>query len=175
MPGMMAAEMHRLASKEGCVLKRALQLAVLACLVGVAAWAADNPMVGDWKLNPQKSKLTDEMKVASLGGNKYSFDLGGSDPVIAVADGTDQPGNFGIGIAVSIDAPDRWTVVRKKDGKVLVTGVWTLSKDGNTLNDHYTSVRPNGDSTSLDYVYKRRGDGSGFAGAGGGYPAVTPL
>jgi hypothetical protein len=34
-------------------------------------------MVGDWKLNPQKSKLIDEMKVTSLGGNKYFFDFGG--------------------------------------------------------------------------------------------------
>jgi hypothetical protein len=54
--------------------------------------------------------------------------------------------------------------VRKKDGKVLVTGVWTLSKDGSTLNDHFTAVRPNGDWTSLDYVYKRKGGGSGFTG-----------
>jgi hypothetical protein len=121
-------------------------------------------MVGDWKLNPQKSKLTDVMKVESLGGNKYSFDFGGSDPEIAVADGTDQPGHFGITIAVSMDTPDQWTVVRKKGGKVLVTGVWTLSKDGSTLNDHFTATRPNGDSTSLDYVYKRTGGGSGFAG-----------
>jgi len=53
------------------------------------------------------------MKVESLGDNKYSFDFGGGDPEIAVADGTDQPGNFGIMIAVSVDAPDKWTVVRK--------------------------------------------------------------
>ena len=104
------------------------------------------------------------MKVESLGGNKYSFDFGGGDPEIAVADGTDQPGHFGIMIAVSVDAPDKWTVVRRKDGKVLATGIWTLSNDGNTLNDHFTATRPNGGSTSLDYVYKRTGGGSGFAG-----------
>src|SRR5215472_17170006 len=160
----MAADVLREGGKEGCVLKRVCQLMVMAWLVGSAAWAADDPMVGDWKLNPKKSKLTDVMKVGSLGGKKYSFDFGGGDPEIAVADGTDQPGHFGITIAVSADAPDKWTVVRKKDGKVLVTGVWTLSKDGSTLNDHFTSVRPNGGTTSLDYVYKRTGGGSGFAG-----------
>jgi hypothetical protein len=133
-------------------------------LLGRAAWAADDPMVGDWKLNPQKSKLTDVMKVESLGGNKYAFDFGGVDPEIAVADGTDQPGHFGTMIAVSVDAPNKWTFVRKKDGKVLVTGVWTLSKDGGTLNDHYTSARANGDSTSVYYVYKRTGRGLGFVG-----------
>ena len=146
------------------MLKRACQLIVVACLLGGVAWATGDPMIGDWKLNPQKSKLTDVMKVGSLGGNKYSFDFGGGDPEIALADGSDQPGHFGIMIAVSVDAPDKWKVVRKKNGKVLATGVWTLSKDGTTLNDHFTAARPNGDSTSLDYMYKRTGRGSGFVG-----------
>ena len=146
------------------MLKRVCLFALLPVLFGSAAWADDDPMVGNWQLNPQKSTLIDVMKVESLGGNKYSFDLGGPDPEIAVADGTDQPGHFGIMIAVSIDAPDKWTVVRKKDGKVLVTAVWTLSGDGSTLTDHFTASRANGDSTSLDYVYKRKGGGSGFAG-----------
>jgi hypothetical protein len=63
------------------------------------------------------------MKVESLDGNNYSVDFGGGDPEIAVADGTDQPGHFGIMSAVSVDAPDEWTVGRKKHGKVLSTGV----------------------------------------------------
>jgi len=67
-------------------------------------------------------------------------------------------------VTVSVNAPDQWTFVRKKDGRVLVTGVWTLSKDGTTLNDHFTAARPSGDTTSLDYVYKRTGGGAGFAG-----------
>jgi hypothetical protein len=151
-------------AKESFMLKRVCLLVSVAGLLGSLAWAAEDPMVGDWKLNPQKSRLTDVMKVGSLGGNKYSFDFGSGDPEIAVADGTDQPGHFGTMIAVSVDAPNRWTVVRKKDGKVLVTGVWTLSQDGRSLNDHFTAARPNGDSTNLDYVYKRTDGGSGFVG-----------
>lgn len=146
------------------MLKRVCLWMLAAALFGSAAWAADDPMVGDWKLNPQKSTLTDMMKVGSLGGNKFSFDFGGGNPEIAVADGTDQPGHFGTMIAVNVNAPDKWTFVRKKDGKVLVTGVWTLSRDGNTLNDHFTGTQANGNSTSLDYVYQRTGGGSGFMG-----------
>lgn len=146
------------------MLNRACLLMLMVGLLGSTTWAANDPMVGDWKLNPQRSTLTDVMKVGSLGGNKYSFDFGGGDPEIAVADGTDQPGHFGITITVSINAPNQWTVVRKKNGKVLVTGVWTLSKDGSTLNDHFTAPRANGDSTSLDYLYKRTVPGSGFVG-----------
>jgi len=146
------------------MVKGVLQLMMAMLLLGGVARAADDPIVGIWRLNPGKSKLTDVMKVESLGGNKYSFDFGGGDPEIAVADGTDQPGHFGTMIGVIVEAPDKWTFLRKKDGKVLVTGVWTLSKDGTTLNDHFTAARPNGDSTSLDYVYKRSGGGSGFEG-----------
>jgi len=146
------------------MLKRVCLVMVMACLLGEAAWAAGDPMVGDWKLNPHKSKLADVMKVESLGGNKYSFDFGGGEPEIAVADGTEQPGHFGTMIAVRVDAPEKWTFVRKKDGAAVVTGVWTLSKDGTTLNDHFTGARSDGDTTSLDYVYRRTGRGSGFVG-----------
>jgi hypothetical protein len=57
--------------------KRTFALLLLACVVRGTLWAADDPMMDDWKLNPSKSKLTDEMKVENLGGNKYSFDFGG--------------------------------------------------------------------------------------------------
>ena len=146
------------------MLKRARLVLLATFMLSVAAWAAQDPMIGEWKLNPGKSRMTDEMIVASLGGNKYSFDFGGGQPEVAVADGTDQPGSFGITIGVIVDGPEKWTVVRKKEGKMLVTGVWTLSKDGSTLNDHFTSVRPNGETSTRDYVYKRTGGGSGFVG-----------
>ena len=145
------------------MVKRKFSLLLMVALIGGVAWAADDPMVGDWKLNPAKSKLTDEMKVTSLGGNKYSFDFGG-DPETIVVDGTDQPGVLGTTLAVTAESDDRWKVVRKKDGKVIVTGIWTLSKDGRTLTDHFTAERPNGGATSLDYVYERTGDGHQFAG-----------
>jgi hypothetical protein len=143
------------------MFKRAFLLLPLACL---AAWAADDPMVGDWKLNPQKSKLTDEMKVTSLGGNKYSFDFGGGNPEPIVVDGTDQPANFGTTFAVTEVSPDEWTGVRKKDGRVQIKGIWTLSKDGKRLHDDFTFIGDKGKTTHLVYVYERRGGGSGFAG-----------
>jgi hypothetical protein len=62
------------------MLNRAFRVLLLICLLGDTAWAMDDAMVGDWKLNPQKSKLTDVMKIGSLGGNKYSFDFGSGDP-----------------------------------------------------------------------------------------------
>lgn len=146
------------------MFKRAFLLLPLVCLAAGAAWAADDPMVGDWKLNPQKSKLIDEMKVTSLGGNKYSFDFGGGSPETIVVDGTDQPGISGTTFAVTAVSPNEWRGVRKKDGRVEIQGIWKLSKDGNTLHDDFTYIADNGKTTHLVYVYERKGGEAGFAG-----------
>ena len=143
--------------------KRALQLLLLALLITGSLWAADDAFVGKWKLNPSKSTLTDQMKVGSAGGNKYVLDFGGA-PETIVADGTDQPANFGTTFAITIVAPDHWEGVRKKDGHALVKGIWKLSKDGNTLMDDFTSYRSDGSQSHLLYTYKRVGGGSGFVG-----------
>ena len=143
--------------------KRVFRLLLVAFLVTGTIWATDDPFVGKWKLNPQKSKMTDEMKVTSLGGNKYSFDFGGGNPETVVVDGTDQPGFSGTTLAVTQVSPNEWRVVRKKDGRVEVTGIWNLSKDGKTLHDDFTFIGDNGKTTHLVYVYERKGAGSGFA------------
>ncbi len=146
------------------MFKQAFLLLPLACLAAGAARAADDPMVGNWKLNPQKCTLVDEMKVTSLGENKYSFDFGAGSTETIVPDGTDQPGIFGTTLAVTVDGPEDWTVVRKKDGHVLLKGLWKLSKDGTTLHDDYTEFGDNGQpATHLDYIYDRKSPGTGFA------------
>lgn len=145
-------------------MKRAWVVAAVVGLMAGGLWAEDSPFVGDWKLNRAKSKLTDEMKVTNLGGNKYSFDFGGGEPETIVVDGTDQPGNFGTTMSTTVVSKDEWIGVRKKNGKVQIRGIWTLSKDGNTLHDDFTYIADNGKTTHLVYVYERRGGGQGFAG-----------
>lgn len=145
--------------------KRSLLFLLVACLVAAALFAADDPFVGEWKMNPSKSKLVDEMKVASAGGNKYAFDFGGGQPEKITVDGTDQPGLAGTTLAVTAEGPEAWKVVRKKDGRMLLTANWTLSKDGNTLTDHYTEFGPDGKGSTVNFVYKRTAGGAGFAGS----------
>jgi len=144
--------------------KQTFQLLLAACLVTGALWAADDPFVGKWKLNPSKSKLTDQMKVEAVGANKYAFDFGGGIPETVVADGTDQPGNFGTTLSVTVEGPQTWKVVRKKDGRTLISAVWKLSEDGTTLGDAFTGIQADGSTMSLDYVYKRTAGTSGFSG-----------
>jgi len=146
-------------------MKRIVWALFVFCLgtgaLSVSAAAADNPFTGEWKLNPSKSKLTDQMKVESLGGNKYAFDFGGGAEAVVV-DGTDQPGSGGTTLSVSAEGPD-WKVVRKKDGRVLLTAIWKLSPDGKTLTDDFTFFSPEGTPSKTLTLYKRRAGGSGFA------------
>lgn len=144
--------------------KHTLVLLLVGCLFTGALWAADDPFVGDWKLNPSKSRFPDEMKVAGAGENKYTFDFVGGSPETIVVDGTDQPGIFDTTLSVTVLEPNSWKVVRKKDGRTLLTAKWELSKDGNTLKDDFTEMGPDGSSSNVKYVYQRTAGKAGFAG-----------
>jgi hypothetical protein len=146
------------------MLKHAFLLVSLAGLTATAAWSADNPMLGNWKLNAQKSRLVDEMKITSLGENKYLLDFGSGPPETVVADGTDQPGNLGTTNSTTIVSPDEWRGERKKNGKPQIIGIWKLSKDGKTLHDDFTYFTDDGKTVHIVYLYERRGTGSGFPG-----------
>ena len=146
------------------MLKHALRFLLVSCLVTVALSASNDPFIGEWKLNPSKSKLIDQMKVESVADNKYAFDFGGGSAETIAADGTDQPGLAGTTLSVTIEGPDSWKVVRKKDGRILLTAIWKLSKDVNRLKDDYTEFAPDGSSSNVKYVYQRTAGTSGFAG-----------
>src|SRR5580658_8151020 len=126
------------------------------------AWAAESPFIGEWTLDSSKSRMPDEMKVQSKGGNQYAFDFGGGAENIVV-DGTDQPGIRGTLLSVKVEAADTWIVERKKDGRLLLKATWKLAKDDSTLTDYYREFESDGSTVSMDYTYQRTGGGSGFA------------
>jgi hypothetical protein len=144
---------------------RTLQLLLVTFLIAGASWAAaDDPFIGNWKVNPGKSKLTDEMKIESAGANKYviTFQPNAIDTV--VTDGTDQPAVGGTTLSITPKGPNSWTVVRKKDGRMLLTADWALSADGKTITDDFTGFQPDGSKTIVHFVYARTEGTSGFAG-----------
>jgi hypothetical protein len=129
--------------KEDSVLKRALQLLLAAWLTTATLWAAGDPFVGKWKLDPSRSKETDQMKIEAAGPNKYVLDFGpGGSPPFApesahktemiVADGTEQPGHAGTTLSVTPVEPNTWRLVRKKDGYTVMTAIFKLSADAKT-------------------------------------------
>ena len=144
-----------------------LRLVRFLCIVSLLtaiAFAATDPFAGKWKLNPAKSKLSDQMGVEAAGPNSYTFHLSPTDPETIVADGTDQPGIFGTTLAVSVLGPNQWRVVRKKGGQMLLSAIWDLSADGNTLTDNFTGYRADGSKNNLLYKYARTAGTAGFAG-----------
>jgi hypothetical protein len=148
--------------KEVRMRGRTIAILSAACLATGMAWAADSSFIGDWKLDPSRSHLPDEMKVDGRGGNTYAFDFGGGAETIRV-DGTGQPGQGGTLLSVKPVAPDRWIVQRRKDGRLQIEATWMLSKDGATLTDRFRGLQPDGSPLSIDYVYRRKAAGSGFA------------
>ena len=146
------------------MIKRILGLLSFACLALSASAAANDPFVGDWKLNSSRSTIKDTMKVESNGGNKYTFDFGGGPEAIAV-DGSDQPSNLygGSSLSVAIKG-DTWTVVRKANGRPMLSATWSLSADGKTLTDRYTGFGDDGSRYDIVYTFERKTAGSGFTG-----------
>jgi hypothetical protein len=148
---------------------------LVACLVTSSVWAANDPFVGKWKVNPSKSKLYDEMKVEAAGANRYTFTFGPGQVDTVVADGSDQPALSGTTLSITVKGPNSWEVVRKMKSRVLLRAQWTLSEDGKTLNDAFTQYLPdgtklfseplpNGSTLFLPYVYERTAGNSGFPG-----------
>jgi hypothetical protein len=154
---------------------RTLQLLLGGCLITGTLWAADNPFVGKWKVNPSISKLNDEMKVEAAGANRYALTFGPGATDTVVADGSDQPALSGTTLSITMKGPNSWEIIRKMKGRTLLTAYWTLSEDGKTLNDAFTQYLPdgttlfsqslpNGSTLFLPYLYERTGGNSGFLG-----------
>jgi hypothetical protein len=157
------------------MLHRTYQLLLTGCLMSGSIWAADNPFVGKWKLDPSKSMLNDEMQVEAAGANRYTFTFGPGQVDTIVADGSDQPALSGTTLSVTVKGPNSWEVTRKLKGRTLLAAQWTLSADGKTLNDAFTQYLPdgmalfsqplpNGSTLFLPYVYERTAGNSGFVG-----------
>ena len=146
------------------MFKRCLQMLLFVLLVIAASAAADDPLVGKWKLNPSQSRFIDQMKVESLGGNKYTFNFEGGGPETVVADGTESAGVLGTILSVKITGPRTLTVVRKKDGRKMLSADWTLSADGRKLHDSFTQFQTDGSPSTSELDYDRTAGTSGFAG-----------
>jgi hypothetical protein len=153
----------RVDSRMRMLLRSLLSLPVVSLAIGTLL-AANDPFVGKWKVNPSKSKLTDEVKVETVGENKYAITFGPGAVDTIVADGTDQPALQGTTLSVTVEGANNWKVVRKKEGRRIVSAIWTLSADGKTLDDAFTGYQPDGSPVNVHYTYQRAAGSSGFPG-----------
>ena len=159
-------------------MKHVLQLvtiAVLAVVGTVAAQAQDNPIVGTWKLNVEKSKYDPGPKPTSLtrtveaqgDGLKYTFaGVGGDGKPIAYGftvqfDGKDYPvtGSIPSG-ADSISGKrinsNHYEASLKKGGKVVGTSKVSISKDGKVTTVETTGTTATGAKSRDVQVYDKQ-------------------
>jgi len=120
------------------MLLRSLLSLPVVCLAIGTLWAANDPFVGKWKVNPSKSKLTDEMKVEVAGENKYTFTFGPGAVDTIVADGTDQPAMQGTTLSVAVEGPNNWKVVRKKEA---ARSSWRFGRCRRTVKRSMTTLQ----------------------------------
>ena len=135
---------------------------VFVSLAAASTAVAQNPFVGTWKLNQEKSQMTgDIMKFGpaagdaielSGGGTTYSFRLDGKPYAL-------PSGHVAIWRETSAGS---WTTeYRNIDGKLLSSDNWKLSSDGKNLTVTTSGVKANGDlfTNSEDYVRTEGTDG----------------
>src|SRR5579884_2109733 len=140
------------------------RLLLTLSLITSFSWAADDPFIGKWKVNPAESKLTDEMMVELAGENRYAITFGPGAVDTITADGSDQPGLRGTTLSVAVEGPKTWRVVRKREVRMFISATWTLSEDGKTLTDDFTGYGSDGSKHTVGYVYERTAGSSGFTG-----------
>lgn len=145
------------------MLKRIIPRLMLLCLMNSALFAADDPFVGKWKLNPAKSNVDGEqLKIEDVGENKYKLTSYNASSTIR-ADGTDQPDQFGTTTAIALIGSNAWRMVVKKDGKVAQSMTYTLSPHG-TIQIKGANTRPDGSASDWEAELRRVGSGSGWTG-----------
>ncbi len=144
--------------------KTLLFVIALTTLSPACMWAADDPFVGTWKVNPHKAQVAGQRwEIKDLGGNKYDL-LHGDIEQSFVADGADHPNKFGGTWSIKQETPDRWVVTRKHHGNVTSVSTWTLSEGGQQWIEEYKGTRPDGSTYTDSSTAARVGGGSGFVG-----------
>ncbi len=153
------------------------KIALLAVMlsISVAGMAADDPLIGTWKLNVAKSKFvpgpgykaqTLKYEAAPNGGLKLTADIVGADGkethdgYTAIYDGKEYPMTVPSSNAdtVRLERIDAYTTVRTntKAGKPTMIQKRTVSKDGKTMTVTTTGVDGQGRQLHNTQVYDRQ-------------------
>jgi hypothetical protein len=142
------------------VHKMLLFVTTLTILNTASARATDDPFVGTWKLNVDKSRFAGYTReIKDLGDKKYDWFQAS-----VLIDGKEHPFTFGGTYVATQESPDKWVVTRKHDGKVTSVGTWMLSDGGQQIKTEVQGTRADGTPFKQELVYAREGTGSGIAG-----------
>src|SRR5215475_2860360 len=146
-------------------MKATLIICSLLALPGGAAFAADSPWNGTWKLDTAKSQLTGQTITYSErpggmlhyeDGSTASFDFG--------LDGKEYKTWANRTAAWTPAGSGAWDAVIRADGQVRAKGHVALSADGKTLTMTFSGTRPDGQDFHEEDVFTRVSGTDGLAG-----------
>ena len=90
----------------------------LLSIMCVSALAADDPFVGKWKFNPDKSQMNGlDYKIEDAGGGQYKF-IFGDDAETLTLDGKPHVTKYGDTWSIKTTGPNSWESTNEPDGKV---------------------------------------------------------
>jgi hypothetical protein len=136
----------------------------LLCALVSAAFAADLPYVGKWKVNLAKSDFGQTtVTYESLPGGEWQTTSFGVTYKFKM-DVKDYPDGMGGTSAWKAVDASTWEIVGKVNGKVTSTDTLKLSSDGNTLTDTGKQMKPDGGTMDGTTVYQRVSGGPGLGG-----------
>lgn len=129
------------------------------------AFAADNPWVGKWKLDPAQSKLTgDTVHFASSAGGEMMYTAGGHTNKFKLDGQPYKSWSGAEGTWKKVDdntVESHWT----RNGTDLATDTWTVSPDGKRLKVESKGTNPSGSSFDDVADYTRVSGTKGLLGS----------
>ena len=136
----------------------------LLSVLSASALAADDPFVGKWKFNPDKSQMNGlDYKIEDAGGGQYRF-IFGDDVETLTLDGKGHVTKYGDTWSIKTTGPGSWESTSERDGKVTSKSKWTVSADNQTFTSLDENMRPDGSTGKAEAVFKRTGGTSGLVG-----------
>ncbi len=140
---------------KGALVRLKSIAAVVLALALSSYLYADNPFVGRWKIDKDKSLITGTTdSVAAAGPNTWKFQDGAFTWTVK-ADGTDQPAPFGSTVSMTVVNPTTWEFTNKSGGKTISSEAWVLAADGVTMTRTFSSKDENGNPTTGVSTMKR--------------------
>jgi len=142
---------------------------LVGAMVGPVFAQSNDPLVGSWKVNPEKTKgaKSGNTVIEAAGkGLKWTVDLVSTDGATshwsftANYDGKDVPitGNSPYGNSISMTRVDAKTVKlsAKQDGKATTTTTIVLAADGKSRTSTTKGTNPKGQPVDVMSVYEKQ-------------------
>ena len=146
-------------------MKRWALWGCLLFLIGAAGFAvAENPFVGNWKLDPAKSHLAGSTMKFSSAGKGMIRETVAEGSYTFKTDGQSYPALFGDTENWTKLSGHSWKSTVHMQGGFTASDTLEISDDGQTLTTTSSGTNPNGAAFHNTVVYKRMAGGKGLMG-----------